>query len=70
MSKALFFIATVAISAAVVRAQAAPNWQYVSDPARECSYSLWLITYHLSCRFHPRARPSVLKPLSLLIFVR
>lgn len=70
MSKTLFFVATVAISAAVVRGQAAPNWQYVSDPAGGSSYSLWLITYHLSYRFHPRARPSAPKPLSLLTFVR
>ncbi|KIR34868.1 hypothetical protein I352_03121 [Cryptococcus deuterogattii MMRL2647] len=41
MSKTLFFVATVAISAAVVRAQAAPNWQYIpSSCASQCAQTI------------------------------
>ncbi|WVO22911.1 uncharacterized protein IAS62_004254 [Cryptococcus decagattii] len=41
MSKTLFFVATVAISAAVVRGQAAPNWQYIpSSCASQCAQTI------------------------------
>ncbi|AFR95759.1 hypothetical protein C343_03865 [Cryptococcus neoformans C23] len=41
MSKTLFFVATLAISAVVVHSQAAPNWQYIPQTcASDCTQTL------------------------------